>query len=155
MILIIGYGNQLRRDDGVGPALARMVAGRCRARCVRVIEAHQLVPELADEIASPEVSAVIFMDARVVQDVSRIGLLSQDVEIVRIYPETSTASLGHHFAPSALLVYAALLHGRQPPAWLVSVPGADFAYGEGFSEMAGNSLASAQQKVLELICGMT
>ena len=26
MLLVIGYGNELRRDDGVGPSLARRVA---------------------------------------------------------------------------------------------------------------------------------
>ena len=67
MILIIGFGNSLRRDDGAGPALANMVLAHESFEDIRIIKAHQLTPELAEEVAAPDVSAVIFMDSCVVQ----------------------------------------------------------------------------------------
>ena len=50
--LVIGIGNPLRGDDGVGALLAEPVGGRC---------VQQLTPELAAELA--ELEAVLFIDA--------------------------------------------------------------------------------------------
>ena len=50
--LVIGIGNPLRGDDGVGPLLAEQAGGR---------SVHQLTPELAAELA--ELEAVLFIDA--------------------------------------------------------------------------------------------
>ena len=48
--LIIGYGNDLRSDDGAGIRAATMIAARDLA--ARVIACQQLTPELADDIAA-------------------------------------------------------------------------------------------------------
>ena len=59
-ILVIGYGNELRGDDGIGPRVAEAVAARNHPG-VRVRIVCQLVPELAAELA--EARTVIFVDA--------------------------------------------------------------------------------------------
>ena len=59
-ILVIGYGNELRRDDGLGPNVARRIAAANYAH-VRVLTCFQLVPELAADLA--ETPMAIFMDA--------------------------------------------------------------------------------------------
>ena len=58
--LIIGYGNTLRQDDGVGRYLAEQIAEEQWPEC-QVLSVHQLTPELAASIA--EVEQVIFIDA--------------------------------------------------------------------------------------------
>ncbi|HKZ17257.1 MAG TPA: hydrogenase maturation protease [Geobacteraceae bacterium] len=151
MILIIGYGNSLRRDDGAGPALARTVKERCGDGDLRVLEAHQLAPELADEIAAPDVTAVHFMDASVARDANQDQEVPEGVEIRKLDSKALTQSFGHHFDPSTLLAYAEHLYGKHPQAWLISIPCADFDFGEGFSDAARASLASAEEKVLELL----
>ena len=45
--LIIGYGNPLRGDDGIGPAAAALLAGDA-ADGAEVLACHQLLPELAE-----------------------------------------------------------------------------------------------------------
>ena len=50
--LVIGIGNPLRGDDGVGPLRAEQAGGR---------SVHQLTPELAAEL--PELEAVLFIEA--------------------------------------------------------------------------------------------
>jgi hydrogenase maturation protease len=45
-ILLIGYGNTLRNDDGVGVRIAEIIAEENRPH-VQVIATHQLTPELA------------------------------------------------------------------------------------------------------------
>ena len=57
--LIVGYGNDLRSDDGAGVIVARKVAVLWPQ--ARVIVVHQLTPELAEDIAMA--GKVIFVDA--------------------------------------------------------------------------------------------
>jgi hydrogenase maturation protease len=155
MILIIGYGNSLRRDDGAGPVLAKRVFEKAGTAYLRMLEAHQLVPDLATELAAPDVSAVIFIDASVAADGTEASCILPEIEPREIHCEAATSSLSHHFDPETLLSYVELLYGKKPPAWLVSIPGVDFGYGEGFSTFALNSLAVAEDKVLELIGRLT
>jgi Ni,Fe-hydrogenase maturation factor len=60
-VLVIGYGNTLRRDDGVGVRAAELIAADPRLAHARVLAVHQLTPELALDIGA--VSLVIFVDA--------------------------------------------------------------------------------------------
>src|SRR5690606_27866057 len=82
--------------------------------------------EMAANISSEEIEAVVFVDAAAQASI-------HGIQISRVKAEPASPSSGHHLDPSTLLVYASLLYGRQPPAWLVTVPGVDFAHGEGFS----------------------
>ncbi len=151
MILLIGYGNTLRRDDGAGPALARMVAERGVRDDLRVITAHQLVPELAEELAAPGVNAVLFMDACVGDMHAERGNGCHRVEIREVAATATSAPFGHNFSPSALLAYAKLLSGTSPPAWLVSVPAYDFGFGEEFSDRTGRMLTRAVDEVVAML----
>jgi len=58
--LLIGWGNALREDDGVGRAIAAEVEGWGLANLC-VIERTQLTPELAPELAAAR--RVLFVDA--------------------------------------------------------------------------------------------
>ena len=141
MILIIGYGNSLRQDDGAGLILADTLTQACQARNLpaKCITTHQLTPELAPTIATPETSAVVFVD-------TRVALPSENapgVQIRTLIADTSSPSLGHHLTPETLLLYAQLLYSRQPAAWLVTVPGINFDHGEELSELTKNALITA------------
>ena len=61
-LLIIGYGNTLRRDDGVGPKVAEAVAALALPG-VRALAYPLLTPELAEAVSQARV--VIFVDAAV------------------------------------------------------------------------------------------
>jgi hydrogenase maturation protease len=142
MIVLIAYGNELRRDDGAGLRLAERMAERWLAlgASLHHLAVQQLTPELAMEIAEPGVAAVVFVDTRAAAG------LSDAVEIMPLTPpETATPSLGHHVQPDVLLAYAALLlEGRPaPPAWLVTVPGVAFDHGEGLSETVSAAMKAA------------
>ena len=60
--LIIGYGNTLRGDDGVGPRVAETVAA-LNLPGVRALVCPMLMPEIADPISRAH--TVIFVDAAV------------------------------------------------------------------------------------------
>jgi hydrogenase maturation protease len=152
MILLIGYGNDLRRDDGAGLVLAGIIeqSWHILGVAVKSLAVHQLLPELAEEIARPEISAVVFVDARAVA----AGEINPQIQVQRLVFETQSPSLGHHLNPKTVLAYAGWLYGWQPPAWLVTVPAVDFGYGEGLSKMVQQALAAAQSLPLELLAQM-
>ncbi|MCC9077715.1 hypothetical protein FKZ61_016570 [Litorilinea aerophila] len=123
-LLILGYGNTLRRDDGAGCFLAQALA-RCwqaRGLPVRLETGHQLVPEMALEIAAPAVAAVLFVDAAK-------GLSTWRLQPVCL--ESSMEGGGHTLSPAGLLAHARLFRNELPPAWLLTIPGRDFGHGEG------------------------
>jgi hydrogenase maturation protease len=127
-ILIIGYGNPLRRDDGAGPLVATKLA-RYWAKVgipARLITDIQLMPEMAEDIASNDVQQVVFVD-------SGVNIAPFAYHISRVEVDAASPALGHHLEPETLLVYAAMLYQRYPRAWLVTVPGEDFTLGSGFS----------------------
>jgi hydrogenase maturation protease len=139
--LVIGYGNTLRGDDGVGPRVADAVAG-WGLPDVEAIAVHQLTPELAEPLADARVA--IFVDAR----------LAGAGESFRIRPIEAggpAAGLGHTGDPRSLLALAQGAFGRHPRAWLITVPAADLAMGEGLSP----AVERQRQAVLRHIAGMT
>ena len=63
-VLIIGYGNRMRSDDAVGAEAADRLAEAYRDDPrVRVISSHQLMPEMAREIAEAEFLLLLDADA--------------------------------------------------------------------------------------------
>ena len=142
MILVIGYGNPLRRDDGAGVCLAeRLANGPLRSR-VRVEREHQLMPELAQTISEPDVEAVVFTDA---------GIGVSDVQLARVEPSIPSPSVGHHLTPNALLTYADRLYGQRPQAWLVTLPAFDLSYGDTLTRQAETGVSDAVTQVTALI----
>ncbi len=141
-VLVIGCGNTLRRDDGVGYLVAETVA-RWNRPGVSSRAVHQLVPELAEPLS--EAAHAIFVDARPAH-------VEDDVDVRPIEPDAgATSALGHFGDPRLLLALAATLYGRSPPAWLVTVPAVDFELGEDLSPTARRGVDQALRAVAELM----
>ena len=123
-ILVIGYGNTLRSDDGAGIALAKKLVAHWLAAGVpaQLHTSTQLLPEMAADIGSTEVEAVIFVDAAAQSS-------SRGIQYARVEAGPTSPSMGHNLDPLTLLVYTGLLYGHYPKAWLVTIPGFDFAHG--------------------------
>ena len=60
-VLVIGYGNSLRTDDGVGPRVAELVAADPRLAGAVVVACHQLTPELALDMSAARL--IVLVDA--------------------------------------------------------------------------------------------
>lgn len=139
--LVIGYGNELRRDDGIGPRVARDVAALGMAG-LEVIEAHQLLPEHAEVLS--RFRLVVFVDA---------SLEAGGVEVRRLEPSRDAVLAPHASDPEALLALAEALYGHAPEAWLVSVSAVDIGIGEGVSDETEERLPEAVETVVRLIEG--
>ena len=125
---IIGYGNNHRRDDGIGRHVAEQLIPRSGAVAgVHILSLHQLGPELAEDLQAA--SGIVFIDA--VQ-----GELSGRSRWRRIRPVVDMAGVSHTLTAEALLGLTQLLYSRCPPAWMVSIQGWDFDFGEGLSRTA-------------------
>jgi hydrogenase maturation protease len=126
-ILVIGYGNTLRRDDGAGWKAAEEVA-RWGCPSVRVLTRALLTPDLADEIEGADL--VVFIDARA--DRPESGVLLEPVSP----PAGAQVSLLHASSPAMLLGLCRALSGRAPEAFLLSIPAEDLGFGEDLSASA-------------------
>lgn len=136
-VAVIGYGNELRRDDGVGPRLAGLVAGWGRDG-VTAVAVHQLLPELADLLARH--TFAVFVDAAMAAT-----LTVADVE------PAPAVRLGHVADPAALLALSRLAYDRAPRAWLLTVPGSDFALGETLSAATAEAVPLALEAIRQLV----
>jgi len=105
-ILVIGYGNPLRGDDGFGALAAGYVEKR-QIPGVEVIVSHQLNPELAALLSIS--SHAIFLDA--VAGDQPGTLRATPVE----HCDLSSSGM-HHFEPGSLLALAQAIYGQAPPA---------------------------------------
>ena len=139
--LVIGYGNPLRSDDGVGWRVADAVAA-WRWPHVRAIAVHQLIPELADSLA--EVDCVIFVDAGVTGE-------ENAVQFAPLAPVSAPSALGHTSDQGSLLALTLALHGRCPEAWLITVAAVAFDFGAGLSPTAERGVTAALQHIRILV----
>ena len=144
--LVLGIGNVLRGDDGIGWRLAEGLAGRPDGELV-VKAVHQLTPELAAELTA--VRRVLFIDAwRPPEQMAapRPRLLSLNQAI-----PSSAAGLmvSHQLDPAALLGLTELLYGRAPLAMVLLVPVWHCGHGSELSVPLLAQLPRAQHLLLQ------
>ncbi|PSN12045.1 hydrogenase maturation protease [filamentous cyanobacterium CCP5] len=131
-LLVIGYGNDLRGDDAVGPWVAHTVAA-WNLPAVESISVQQLTPELA--IAIAQASYVIFVDSCVNADPA--GPLALEPIVMTPPPGRAAGPALHHTCePSALLNLTQAVDGHHPLAWLLQVPSEDYGLGRPLSQTA-------------------
>jgi len=131
-ILVIGYGNPGRQDDGLGPAAVAKIKA-VGWPSVTTSDNYQLVIEDAVEVAAHDV--VWFVDA------TRDG--DAPCAIQRLSPALDIAFTSHLLKPEALLAIAHQQFGKAPEAHLVSIRGYEFDFLEGLSDRARSNLALA------------
>jgi hydrogenase maturation protease len=140
-VLVIGYGNDLRGDDGLGPHVATAVEER-RLPGVRTLMLDQLTPDLAEELAAARL--VVFVDARV-------GPGGEAVNVCRLRPSTAAPETTHLCEPPYLLALAQALYERSPEAWSVTVAGERFEIGEHLSDSACRHVMTAVERIEWLV----
>ncbi len=130
-ILILGYGNPLRSDDGLGWRAAEDLARRFSPDEVEIRTCHQLLPELVVPVSQADTT--FFIDAR--QD-GEPG----EVRCEPVVPQSASLRFSHQLSPAAILAWSQELYGRSPRAFAVSVCGHCFDLGETLSPVVTASL---------------
>ena len=132
--LIIGIGNPLRSDDGLGWAVAEQLTIEGDTGC-DIQAVHQLTPELAQKMALA--SLVVLIDA------SREG---EPGELRLSHVSPSAASLNrvgtHYTTPEELAALTAGIYGLCPPVTVITMTGADFTIGEQLSSVVARRISS-------------
>jgi hydrogenase maturation protease len=142
-VLVVGYGNPLRSDDGVGWRAAELLATDPRLAGARVLARHQLVPELAVDVS--RASLVVLVDAAADGNPGSIS-------VQRVQPRQPTSTAwSHHLDPDALGWLAQALYGAVPPLVLVSVAAGSLAEGDRLSGALDVALPQVVEAVADVI----
>ena len=142
--LIIGYGNTLRGDDGLGWRAAEQQVASQSGGDIEVQMHHQLAPELAQTMS--EAGRVIFLDA------CCDGPPGQ-IRCRRVEPSGEPSGFTHHVNPSVLLAMAKHLFGHCPETFIISVAGESFECGEILSPHVERALPEVQKLIAGLMEG--
>lgn len=140
-VLVIGYGNPGRQDDGLGPAMVAALEEETPAG-VTVDADYQLTVE--DAAAAAEHDVVVFADAAVK---GREPFFFRAVS-----PEQEVSFSTHSCSPGAVLSLAEQGFGRRPRGYALGVRGYCFdEFGESLSREAQANLDAAIRFLREVL----
>jgi len=141
-ILVIGYGNPGRLDDGLGPAFAEEIEA-LQLPGVTVDSDYQLNIEDSDAIARHE--TVVFADASVD--------CAEPFDFQPLEPKHTRISFSSHsITPDALLGLAIELFKCKPKAYMMAIRGYEYnEFGERLSEQAKTNLVAAVDFFVEWV----
>jgi hydrogenase maturation protease len=137
-LLLIGYGNPDREDDGVAWHILRELTGKLGLNAPQSYEDEfpeseftdfafylQLTPEMAEDISNYEF--VCFIDAHT-------GNIPEPVRLIDVESEFQRSPFTHHLTPQSLLSMCETIYGKKPDAALLSVLGHRFLFSRELSE---------------------
>jgi len=151
-LLVIGYGNLDRQDDGVAWHVLAKTAKNLgidfpvepgESVCaddgrVEFIFQLQLTPELAETIAARK--AVFFVDAHT-------GNIPVDMQLIQISAGFQKSPFTHHMTPETALSMAETVYHRAPDAFLCSVRGYEFLFSTTLSERTAHLAEEAASQL--------
>ena len=143
-VLVIGYGNPGRLDDGLGPAFAEMVEAMALIG-VEVEIDYQLNIEHAELIAGFDI--VIFADAHTSS--------AEPFEITSLRPgQYQPEFTSHSVLPGDVLSLAGTMFHHEPRCYVLAIRGYQFdEFGQDLSPRAMDNLNHAVQFIEEILRG--
>jgi hydrogenase maturation protease len=139
--LIIGYGNQSRRDDGVGWFVLEQL-GELDLPGVELETSHQLEVEAAETISRYD--TVIFVDAAIPE-------VPEPVQRSVVTPNFQSHAVAHYLTPADVLSLCKTLYNREPKAVLFSIRGRDFNFGTTLSPEVEQAARGMVKQIAELV----
>ena len=142
-ILVIGYGNTLRQDDGFGWWVAERLTEK-PVEGVQVIACDQLTPDLAEPLSRCRIA--VFVDAREGEPVGKLQW-----EPVASTPSAS-APFTHSAGPAELCLIAQAVYGSAPAqAYLLTVKSVHFEHKEKPSPEVEKAIERATAMIRRLL----
>ena len=138
-LLVIGYGNTLRGDDGVGPRVAEAIE-QLNLPGVRTLICQQLSPEYAEPVS--QAHTVVFVDAAVDAP--------PEVQLRKLEPGESSQLMAHAADPRTMLALARDVFGHAPQAWWLTIPAVKLDFSETLTPEAQRGFAEAVEQIQEL-----
>ena len=135
--VVIGIGNTLRRDDGVGHAVVEAMRDRMDPGEVELFTCHQLLPECVVSLEGRR--GVVFVDATVGQPAGEI--------ITRTcVADPEPWRWGHQLSPETVL--GLLDQASRPAALVVGIGADDFDYGEELTKPVHDAVPPAADTII-------
>ncbi len=141
-VRVIGFGNTLRGDDGLGWYAAEHLQQQGLPG-VETLTCHQLTLDLADWMNGARL--VILIDAKAGQSPGQIS--QQEI----VFDASAADTLHHHQSPKGLLAAVRALYGTAPRLVLFTVCGKDFEFAERLSPEVSAALPNLLAQVEALI----
>jgi hydrogenase maturation protease len=139
-ILILGYGNPGREDDGLGPEIVEELE-KLRLPGLTLEADYQLSIEHAADLGQAD--KVIFVDAAVNGP--------EPFQLKRLEASRSIEFTSHALGPESVLAICEDTYQYRPEALLVGVRGYSFEFAEGLTERARQNRAVALELIKLLI----
>ena len=137
---VIGIGNTLRRDDGVGAKVIDCLRARVDPDRVELFTCHQLLPEVVESLRGR--AGVIFVDASVELDAGEVRC--DDVVV-----DPAPWRWGHHLEPASLL--GIMDPVERPAARTIAIGAVDFEFGEELSTDVDHAVPAAVDCILSTV----
>jgi len=131
-VLVLGYGNPGRQDDGLGPAMAAAVE-RLGLPNITAYDNYQLNIEDAADVAEHDI--IWFVDA------SKTG--PSPYHLREVSPAITIEFTSHMVRPEVILAIAAQCYGKSPKAVLLGIRGYEFEFVEALTQAANSNLQIA------------
>jgi len=132
-IFVIGYGNTLRGDDGIGQIIAEKIE-ELKIENVETLALHQLTPDLAADF--PKYKQIIFIDAS--EDIRQ-----EEVQVFELSPSQTPPQIEHAMTPENLLRLSKDLYSFAPPSIAVILPARNFEFSEVLSAVTESAIKPA------------
>jgi hydrogenase maturation protease len=139
-VLVLGYGNPGRQDDGLGPAVAAAIDALGWPN-LKAQDNYQLNIEDAIDVAAHDV--VWFVDA------AKSG--AEPYAVQELFPASSTEFTSHIVRPQVILSIAGRYFGRSPQAFLLAIRGYEFEFKEELTSRASENLRVALDMLTDRI----
>lgn len=132
-VVVAGYGNPLRGDDGVGCYVAQVVAQHWGERVCLLI-GQQPAPEWAPQLAAADFAFLV--------DATRE--VGPEFRVRKLAPARDGRLLdGHTFGPAHLLALAGVLYGHVPETYLLLLAANNLEFGEELSPVTARAAKRA------------
>lgn len=139
-ILVYGYGNPGRGDDGLGIEMVRMIQewiDRHGLGCMTSENNYQLNVEDAETISKMEI--VVFVDATKDEDIHEYKFCSIEPS------DTKVEFTMHAVSPEYILGLSKKLFKKLPETYILAIRGYEWDFKEGLSHNANLNLEQAFQ----------
>jgi hydrogenase maturation protease len=154
-LLILGYGNPDREDDGVAWHILRALTIKFGLIPPESYEDEfpqsdvidfdfqlQLTPEMAEDIAAYEY--VCFIDAHT-------GNIPEPVRLISVESEFQNSPFTHHLTPQSLMSMCETIYAKKPDAALLSVLGHRFLFTRELSQETAALVPQAVELIWDWI----
>ena len=150
-LLIIGYGNPDREDDGVAWHILRALTIKLGLAFPASYEDEfpeyalldfafhlQLTPEMAEDISAYQY--VCFVDAHT-------GNIPAPIRLTNVESEFQASPFTHHLTPQSRISMCETIYGKKPDAALLSVLGHRFLFSRQLSEETAQLVPQAVELI--------